>query len=88
MKANEFRKVILFMANRWSLETAVEIFGERMGSHFFGKWVYGGSAYQDDSHKGTLTNWAPDLGTMKLFYEMGDEYMQVLLDYIDETYKG
>lgn len=37
MEAKGFRKVILFMANRWNKETAIEIFGEDMGLHFWGK---------------------------------------------------
>ena len=82
MEAKGFRKVILFMANRWNKETAIEIFGEDMGLHFWGKWIaaYGG-AY-------TPTYRGPDYATMRLFYEMTEDYLQILLDYIDEHYNG
>ena len=82
MKAKEFRKVILFMANRWSKEVAVKIFGNVMGMHFWCKWVaaYGG-AY-------TLTYKGPDYATMRLFYEFDEDYLQIFLDYIDEHYNG
>ena len=38
MEAKKFRNVILFMANRWDKRTAIEIFGEDMGIHFWSKW--------------------------------------------------
>lgn len=77
MKAKEFRKVILFMANRWSKEEAVKIFGKVMGMHFWGKWDY---------ECGKSIN--PDYATMRLFYEFDMDYLQILLDYIEENYNG
>lgn len=59
------------MANRWDKATAIEIFGEVMGNHFFDKWA----SAKD-----------PDLGTMRLFYEMGTGYLQKLMDYINWYY--
>jgi hypothetical protein len=78
MKAKDFRKVILFMANRWDKETAIDIFGKNMGMHFYNKWC------------GSCGNnvWLPDYATMRLFYEMSDNYLQILLDYIDKNYEG
>ena len=58
------------MANHWDKDTAIEIFGEVMGNHFFSKWA-------------SAKN--PDLGTMRLFYEMGPNYLQKLIDYIHKT---
>lgn len=82
MKAKEFKKVILFMANRWDKKTAIEIFGEVMGMHFWGKWI---AAYGDEltpSYRG------PDYATMRLFYEFDENYLQELLDYIEANYNG
>ena len=77
MEAKKFRNVILFMANRWDKRTAIEIFGEDMGIHFWSKW------------RGTTERYGfPDLGTMRLFYDMGNEYMQIFLDYIEANYNG
>lgn len=70
MEAKDFRAVILFMANKWNRETAHKIFGTVMGDHFYGKW------YDSDN---------PDLGTMRLFYDMDDKYLQSLLDYIKQN---
>lgn len=61
------------MANHWDKDTAIEIFGEVMGNHFFDKWA----SAKD-----------PDLGTMRLFYEMGWSYLQKLLDYIQNNYNN
>ena len=80
MKAKEFRKVILFMANRWNKKTAIEIFGAIMGLHFWGKWL---DAYETG---GSVHYKGPDYATMRLFYEFDDYYLQILLDYIDEDY--
>lgn len=68
MNAQEFKSIILFMANHWDKDTAIEIFGEVMGNHFFSKWA----APKD-----------PDLGTMRLFYEMSTDNLQKLLNYIE-----
>lgn len=77
MEAKKFRNVILFMANHWDKRTAIEIFGEVMGMHFWSKW------------RGTIEiHGYPDLGTMRLFYDMGNKYMQILLDYIEANYNG
>jgi hypothetical protein len=73
MKASDFRKVILFMANQWSKETAIAIFGKVMGEHFWSKWV---------------GNETPDHRTMRLFYEMSDTNLQVLIDYVKTNYNG
>lgn len=81
MKANEFRKVILFMANRWSRQTAIEIFGKDMGEHFWIKWL-GGWSDELNNYRG------PDYATMRLFYAMSDDYLQKLLDYIKVNYNG
>ena len=78
MKAKEFKNVILFMANRWNRSTAIEIFGENMGQHFWDKWI----AALEDDYKG------PDYATMILFYEMTEDYLQKLLDYIEVNYNG
>lgn len=78
MKAKEFRNVILFMGNRWDKDEAVKVFGPNMGAHFYGKWV--GACGQGV--------WIPDYATMRLFYEMSDQYMQVLLDYVEKNYHG
>lgn len=78
MKAKEFKKVILFMANRWCKKVAKEIFGEVMGLHFWDKWI---DAYETN-HKG------PDYATMRLFYEFDENYLQELLDYIEANYNG
>lgn len=77
MKASDFRKVILFMANQWDKDTAIKIFGEDMGMHFWSKWegVCERTKY-------------PDLGTMRLFYDMSPNYMQELVDYVETNYKG
>jgi hypothetical protein len=77
MKAKDFRKVILFMSNEWSNETAEKIFGKVMGQHFYNKWC---SRHENFNH--------PDYATMSMFYEMEDSYMQVLLDYIGKNYNG
>lgn len=82
MEAKKFRNVILFIANRWTKQTVVAIFGEVMGLHFWRKWI---SAYGEEftnSYRG------PDYATMRLFYEMGNEYLQILLDYIEANYNG
>ena len=76
MKAKEFKKVILFMANRWDKKTAIEIFGEGMGMHFWGYWEF-----ECDTN-------SPDYATMRLFYKFDEDYLQILLDYIDEHYNG
>lgn len=76
MTARDFKRVILFMANRWERNTAIDIFGEVMGLHFWNKWV-GNIEYNYQN---------PDQATMRLFYEMSDNYLQVLLDYIDDNY--
>lgn len=77
MKAEDFRKVILFMANQWDKDTAIKIFGEDMGEHFWSKWegVCERTKY-------------PDLATMRLFYDMSPHYMQELIDYVETNYKG
>lgn len=80
MKAKEFRKVILFMANRWSKEVAVKIFGNVMGMHFWCKWVDTCGEPYTPTYKG------PDYATMRLFYEFDEDNLQILLDYIDEDY--
>jgi hypothetical protein len=59
------------MANQWSKDVAIDIFGKVMGEHFWSKWV---------------GNESPDHRTMRLFYEMSDTYMQQLLDYIEINY--
>lgn len=77
MKASDFRKVILFMANQWDKDTAIKIFGEDMGEHFWSKWegVCERTKY-------------PDLATMRLFYDMSPNYIQELIDYVEANYKG
>ena len=82
MKAKEFKKVILFMANRWSKETAIEIFGKNMGEHFWNKWFAAHGAGFDYAYRG------PDYATMKLFYEMTETHLQMLFDYIEANYNG
>lgn len=82
MNAKEFKRVVLFMANRWDKETAIAIFGNNMGQHFWGKWLGAYGEPYTPSYKG------PDYATMRLFYEMSEDYMQELLDYIDANYKG
>lgn len=82
MKAKEFKNVILFMANRWSKQTAIEIFGEHMGEHFWSKWFAALGAGFDYAYKG------PDYATMRLFYEMTEDYLQKLLDHIKVKYNG
>jgi hypothetical protein len=77
MKAKDFRRVLLFMSNKWSAETAEAVFGRVMGQHFYNKWC-GKHEVVDD----------PDYATMSMFYEMSDTYMQVLLDYIERNYAG
>ena len=82
MDAKDFKRVILFMANRWNKETAIAIFGSNMGQHFWGKWI---SAYGEEftpSYRG------PDYATMSLFYQMTTDNLQILLSYIEENYKG
>ena len=86
MDGKEFKKVILFMANQWSKETAVKIFGEHMGNHFYSKWVGGGTKRRTDDQGNEHETWEPDLGTMRLFYEMTDHYLDDLLQYIKENY--
>ena len=82
MKAKEFKKVILFMANRWSKETAIEIFGKNMGEHFWNKWLAAYGNDPEDEYRG------PDYATMRLFYEMTETYLQKLFDYIEANYNG
>ena len=77
MKAAEFRKVILFMANQWDKATAIKIFGNDMGEHFWSKWV---GVCERTKY--------PDLATMRLFYDMSPNYMQELIDYVEKNYKG
>lgn len=69
MNAKNFRAVILFMANQWTKEVAIEIWGKDLGTHFYGKWN------AEDT---------PDMGTMRLFYEMTEDNLQKLLDYIEK----
>lgn len=71
MEAKDFQKVIKFMANQWSKEVAHEIYGTVMGDHFFEKW-------KSANHS--------DLGTMRLFYAMSDNYLQLLIDAALEHY--
>lgn len=82
MEAKKFRNVILFMANRWDKRTATTIFGEDMGMHFWGKWL---TAYGDE---GRSNYRGPDYATMRLFYELSENYLQTLLDYIEANYNG
>lgn len=82
MEAKKFKNVILFMANRWCKETAIEIFGENMGLHFWSKWI---AAYRDELTKSYR---GPDYATMRLFYELSENNLQILLDYIEENYNG
>lgn len=63
MTGKEFKNVILFMANAWTREMAHEVFGEIMGDHFYDKWHSAGGG---------------DKGTMTLFYEMSDWYLEDL----------
>ena len=65
MEAKEFRKVILFMANRWNKETAIA-YGEPYTSSYNG----------------------PDYATMRLFYDMTEDNLQKLLDYVEANYRG
>lgn len=74
------------MANRWSREEAIEIFGENMGRHFYDKWCFGGTQTEYDQSGNEREIWYPDLGTMHLFYEMSDNYLDVLVKYINENY--
>ena len=82
MEAKKFRNVILFMANRWCKETAIEIFGEVMGMHFWNKWV---SAYGDEEKQ---VYRGPDYATMRLFYELSEDNLQILLNFIEANYNG
>lgn len=61
MNAREFKRVILFMANRWNEETAIAIFGSNLGQHFYGKWVGAYGEPYTSSYNG------PDYATMLLF---------------------
>lgn len=89
MDGKEFKKIILFMANQWSKETAIKIFGKDMGTHFFNKWVGAGSkTIYDRSGNVDQQLWLPDLGTMRLFYEMTDHYINDLVQYIKDNYDG
>ena len=72
MEAKDFQKVIKFMANHWSKEVAHEIYGTVMGDHYFEKWK--------------SANYS-DLGTMRLFYAMSDDYLQLLIDAALEHYQ-
>lgn len=82
MEAKEFRKVILFMANRWDKETAIAIFGSNLGQHFYGKWVDAYGEPYTPSYNG------PDYATMRLFYDMTEDNLQKLLDYVEANYRG
>lgn len=66
MNASDFRRIILFMANKWDYEMSLSIFGNVMGSHYWLKWCQ----YHDVS---------PDYATMRLFYEIDDENLQKLI---------
>lgn len=77
MKAEDFQRVVLFMANRWDRETATEIWGKVMGEHFWSKWV---GVCERTKY--------PDLATMRLFYDMSPNYLQKLIDYVEANYKG
>lgn len=76
MKAKDFKRMVLFMANRWDEQRASEIFGSVMGEHYWNKWC--GVSERTGS---------PDIATMRLFYEMDEDYMQVLCDYVDKFYE-
>lgn len=73
MDGKDFKNIILFMANRWCHEEAVKIFGKILGDHFWSKWC----GPQD-----------PDMGTMRLFYDMGTENIDRLIAYIKDNYHG
>lgn len=60
-------RCIMFMANHWDHDTAIAIFGENLGEHFWSKWV------GTNERTGN-----PDYATMRLFYEMSDHYLDDL----------
>ena len=82
MEGKEFRKLSLLMANRWNKETAIAIFGSNLGQHFYGKWV---GAY-DEPYTSSYNG--PDYATMCLFYDMTEDNLQKLLDYVEANYRG
>lgn len=59
---------VFYMANQWCREEALRIFGEDMGSHFFGKWA------------AAARRVSPDHATVILWYAMSDTYRQKLID--------
>ena len=73
------------MANRWCKKVAIEIFGENMGLHFWDKWI---ASYDTGGDVKYVHYKGPDYATMRLFYEMSDDYLQKLLDYIGANYMG
>lgn len=70
MNGKDFKKVILFMANQWDENVAKEIFGSNLGAHFWSKW------------KAETMRFNADMGTMRLFYEMTDDNLDKLVNYI------
>ena len=82
MEAKEFRKVILFMANRWDKETAMAIFGSNLGQHFYGKWVGAYGEPYTPAYKG------PNDTTTRLSYDRTEGKLQNLLDDVEANYRG
>lgn len=82
MKAKDFKRVILFMANQWDKPTAQKIFGTRLGEHFWDEWCL----------TQNLQNWcgpvSADYATMTLFYKMTNDSLQKLIDYVEANYEG
>lgn len=75
MTGKELKAVILFMANRWDKNTAIQIFGENLGTHFWSKWRGTAERYND-----------PDYATMRLFYEMTTNNLDILCKHIEANY--
>lgn len=66
----------MYMANMWSHEEAVKVFGKLLGEHIFGKWS---GYYEDYGYNGA---------SLKLIYELDSTNLELLVDRATLNYWG
>ena len=72
MEHNEVTNFMYYMYNKWSKDEAIRLFGNNLGNHIFGKWVWKGENTHDQ--------------TMSFYSELDSSCRQKLVDRANEIY--
>ena len=76
MAGNETLSVMIYLANSWSKEESIKIYGDILGNHIWSKWV----GYNDDCNA--------IYANAKLIYELDSINLELLAIRATQLYNG